>query len=36
MSDILESIIQDFGKALKRLEEALDLKPTRIHKDATI
>ncbi len=36
MSDFLELIIQDFGQALKRLEEALKLTPTRIHKDATI
>ena len=36
MSNVLETIIKDFGQALKRLEEALKLSPTRIHKDATI
>lgn len=31
-----ESVRNDFEKALKRLEEALELSPTRIHKDASI
>ncbi|TAN57912.1 nucleotidyltransferase [Patescibacteria group bacterium] len=36
MNNALESITDDFNKALNRLSEALELAPTRIHKDATI
>lgn len=36
MKSVLESIIDDFEKALARLDKALKLSPTRIHKDATI
>lgn len=36
LSDLLEAIINDFSQTLKRLDEALKLSPTRIHKDATI
>lgn len=32
----LESLIKDLKKANQRLKEAVSLKPTRIHKDATI
>lgn len=32
----LENLIKDLKKANKSLEEAVSLKPTRIHKDATI
>lgn len=32
----LESLIKDLKKANQRLKEAISLKPTRIHKDATI
>lgn len=33
---ITKSLVSDFAKSIKRLEEALHLKPTCIHKDATI
>lgn len=32
----IENILKDLKKANKRLKEAADLKPTQIHKDATI
>jgi nucleotidyltransferase substrate binding protein (TIGR01987 family) len=32
----LKSLIEDLKKANRRLKEAVTLKPTRIHKDATI
>ena len=32
----LENLIKDLKKANKRLKEAVELSPTRIHKDATI
>jgi nucleotidyltransferase substrate binding protein (TIGR01987 family) len=33
---VTQLLLRDFEKAVARLEEALRLKPTRIHKDATI